>query len=216
MGDRPLASIRPSELQAFVTGLSVAPSSVRPIWATVRAILAAAVRDRRIPFDPCDRVKLPELPRRQVTPLTVEQLDALASAMPHRYRALVVVGAGTGLRQGELFGLQVRDVNFLRRTLKVERQVQPAGAAVEVGPLKNKHSYRTIPLGQVVVDALAAHLAGNPSQHVSGFLFTDEAGDPLLGVYAHLFPADEDRTRQATDAALRRRDVPTMCPGQEA
>jgi hypothetical protein len=67
LGDRPLASIRPSELQAFVTGLSVAPSSVRPIWATVRAILAAAVRDRRIPFDPCDRVKLAELPRRQVT-----------------------------------------------------------------------------------------------------------------------------------------------------
>ncbi|WP_262286140.1 hypothetical protein [Micromonospora sp. MA102] len=96
LGVRPLARIRARELQAFVTGLPVAPSSVRPIWATVRATLSAAVRDRLIPYDPADRIKLPELPRQQVTPLAVEQVDRLADAMPARYRALVVVGAGCG------------------------------------------------------------------------------------------------------------------------
>jgi integrase len=37
-----------------------------------------------------------------------------------------------------------------------------------------------------------------------------------LGVYSHLFPADEDRTRQAVDAALRRANVPTLRPSREA
>ncbi|MDZ5441760.1 tyrosine-type recombinase/integrase [Micromonospora sp. 4G57] len=271
IGGRPLAQLRASELQAFVTGLAVAPSSVRPIWATVRAILSAAVRDRLIPYDPADRIKLPELPRQQITPLTVDQVDQLAAAVPARYRALVVVGAASGLRQGELFGLQVADVDFLRRTLTVERQLQPAaGGGVEVGPLKNRSSYRTLPVGQVVVDALAAHLAAYPAAGAA-YVFRDDDGQPLhrnrfnrdvwgpartaaglpevtchdlrhffasvligaghnpkavaerlghadpamtLRVYAHLWPEDDDRTRQAIDDVFRR-DVPRLRPAME-
>jgi integrase len=91
----------------------------------------------------------------------------------------VVVGAGTGLRQGELFGLQVADVDYLRRLLAVERQVQPApGGAAEPGPLKNRASYRTVPVGAVVIDALAAHLAAYPARGAE-YVFRDEVGRPL-------------------------------------
>ncbi|MER7459210.1 tyrosine-type recombinase/integrase [Micromonospora sp. NPDC126480] len=261
LGSRPLAQIRASELQAFVTGLKLSPSSVRPVWATVRAILSAAVRDRLIPYDPADRIKLPELPRQQITPLSVEQVDALAAAMPARYRALVVVGAGVGLRQGEAFGLQVADVDFLRRAVTVERQVQPGtGGVVEECPLKNRSSYRVVPVGRVVVDALAGHLAEYKATGTQ-WIFRDGDGRPLsrtrfnkevwapardaarlpevtfhdlrhfyasvligaghnpkavaerlghadpamtLRVYAHLWPDDDDKTRQAIDDAFRR------------
>ena len=37
--------------------------------------------------------------------------------MPARYKALVVLAAGTGLRQGECFGLTVDRVDLLRRTI---------------------------------------------------------------------------------------------------
>ena len=37
-----------------------------------------------------------------------------------------------------------------------------------------------------------------------------------LNVYAHLWPDDEDRSRDAIDAVLLRRDVPTMRPAAEA
>src|SRR5678815_4768254 len=76
------------------------------------------------------------------------------------------------MRQGELFGLQTRDVDFLRRVVRVERQVQPTG----VGPLKNRAAYRAIPVGATVIDALAAHLAAYPGD---GFVFRTAAGDPL-------------------------------------
>lgn len=179
LGKRPISAIRTSELQAFVTGLPLAPGAVRPVWGTLRAIIGAAVRDRLIGWDPCKGVKLPELELEQIVPLTVEQIGALVAAMEPRYRVLVLVGAGTGLRQGELFGLEVRDVDFLRRTVRVERQVQPAdGGGTRVCPPKNRNSYRTIPVGRTVVDGLALHLRDYPAQGET-FVFRDERGEAL-------------------------------------
>jgi integrase len=37
-----------------------------------------------------------------------------------------------------------------------------------------------------------------------------------LRVYAHLWPDDEDRSRQAVDDAFRRSDVPTVRPSKKA
>src|ERR1019366_8924650 len=85
----------------------------------------------------------------------------------------VVLLAGSGLRIGEALGLNVSDVDFLRRTVKVERQRLQSG---RIGPPKTPKSARSVPLGQVVIDELAAHLAAYPSD---GPLFTITTGEPL-------------------------------------
>lgn len=173
LGKRPIGSIKPSELQAWVSGLPVSPASVRPVWTTARAVFKAALLDHRISWDPTLGVKLPELPVVQVVPLTVEEVNRLAEAISPRYRALVIVGAAAGLRQGELFGLRVSDVNFLKRTIGVVQQIQNGKRA----PLKGKRSTRTIPVGKTVIDALALHLKQYPS---SDLIFPDPDGEPWL------------------------------------
>ena len=79
LGARSLASIRPSDVQAFVTGLSVdlKPSSVRAIATTVRSVFRAALDDRVIGIDPTVRIRMPQVPRQQIVPLSVEQVRAL-------------------------------------------------------------------------------------------------------------------------------------------
>ncbi|MGC4891061.1 tyrosine-type recombinase/integrase [Micromonospora sp. DT227] len=194
IGDRPIAAVRFGELQALVTSLPLAPSSVRPVWGTVRAIFKAAMRDRAIGHDPCVGVKLPELPHDEVVPLTLDQVDALAAALPGRYRRLIEADAATGLRQGEMFGLEVRALRVADQELVVDQQVQPAaGREVVVCPVKNRHSRRTVPIGQVGVDIFTAHLKAYPPQEVevldttgkrpvrrkARFIFADEEGGPL-------------------------------------
>lgn len=67
-----------------------------------------------------------------------------------------MLAAGTGLRQGEAFGLTVDRVDFLRRELRVDRQlVLLPGAPPVRAPPKTDASYRTVPLPDVVLDALA-------------------------------------------------------------
>jgi integrase len=78
--------------------------------------------------------------------------------MDRRYRTMVLMQAGLGLR--------VDDVDFLRRTVRVEHQADPD--TLDLVPPKTVRSRRTIPLPEVVANALAAHLAAYPPDELTG------------------------------------------------
>ncbi len=165
LGARQLAAVRPSEVQVLIKRLSVelAPATVGVVHRILAGVFKAAVRDRLIASSPCEGTRLPRLVRARVEPLTLEAVEALARTMPPRLRALVTLAAGTGLRQGEAFGLTVDRVSFLRRTLTVDRQlVLLPGREPYLAPPNTTASVRTVPLPSVVVDSLAAHLAEYP------------------------------------------------------
>lgn len=196
-GDRPLGAVRPSEVQAWVRRLEqdLAPSTIGVVYSFVAAIFRAAVRDRLIVATPCVDVRLPKPEPKRVDPLATERVEALIAAMPERNRALVVLAAGTGLRQGEAFGVELEAIDFLRRSLEVRQQlVVMPGSPPYLAPPKTPSSYRTVPLPRVVIEALAAHLATFPASAVevldatvkpkpkrrpAALVFTDDAGRPL-------------------------------------
>lgn len=102
---------------------------------------------------------------------------ALADAVPDRYRTLVILAAGSGMRQGECFGLTVDRIDFLRRIVRVDRQlVTVSGQPSDLGPPRTSASVRTIPVPQLVIDALAAHLSSYPPRE--GLVFLTDAGNP--------------------------------------
>ena len=175
LGDRQLASLRRSDIQGFVRALSdgLAPGSVRNVYDVLNRVLEAAVHDRVIMHSPCTRISVPPMPDGEIVPPTALVVQALAAAIEPRYRGLVVLLAGSGLRIGEALGLEVRDVDFLRKTVRVERQRLQTGL---LGPPKTSKSLRTVPVGQVVVDELAVHLS---SYGGGDELFTNPLGRPL-------------------------------------
>jgi integrase len=181
-GERRLASVRPSEIQAWVTTLSakLSPSTVQVIHGIFAAIYKSAIRDHKVNASPCESTKLPKKMPHEIVPLTTKAIEELAEGIPPRYYALIVLAAGTGMRQGECFGLALDRVDFLHRTLRVDQQVilLPHREAF-LAPPKTTASHRTIPLPQVVVEALAEHLRRYPTTHANGLIFTDEDGATL-------------------------------------
>lgn len=181
LGARPISDVRPSEVQAWVKRLSesLAPSTVGVVHRIVAGIFKAAVRDRRVTSSPCEGTKLPRRDRKRIEPMATETVGALIAAVPDRYRALLTLAAGTGLRQGECFGLTVDRVDFLRRTVTVDRQlILLPGAPPRLAPPKTEASNRVVPLPQFVVDSLAAHMAAH-QRGQDGLVFTNEAGGPI-------------------------------------
>lgn len=172
LGDRYLTSILPSDVQAWIKGLELAPATVGVVHGIVSTVMKSAIRDRRIASNPCNGTKLPKVQRQQVVPLTTEQVEAVRAALPKELQALVTLAAGTGMRQGECFGLTVDRVRFLERAVTVDQQlVTVQNHPPKLAPPKTRASNRVIPLPQVVIEALAAHLAAFPAG-TDGLVFT--------------------------------------------
>lgn len=178
LGARRVVSVRPSEVQAWVSGRAevLSPRTVRNLAGVLRAALDAAVLDRVVPVSPFQKIALPRIERERMVPLTPEQVVAIHDAIGPRYRAMVLAQAGLGLRIGELLALRVEDVDFLRRTARVEHQID-RGTRERVDP-KTPRSRRTIPMPDLVAHALAAHLAQFDPNH-DGLLFHTSTGMPI-------------------------------------
>lgn len=107
----------------------VARSTLARRAATARAFTAWALREERIDSDPSLRLKAPKrertLPgvlqsqqlRRLLT--TLEEAAAGGEPLPVRNRAIVELLYATGVRVGELAGLDIDDLDPDRRTLRV-------------------------------------------------------------------------------------------------
>lgn len=173
--------MRRGELQAWVKQRSevLAPSTVEVVYRWVATVFKSAVADRLIPSSPCVNVKLPKKNGVELVPLCVDEVERLAAAMPERYRALIVFDAGMGLRQGECFGLTVDRIDFLRRQVRVDRQlVDVTDGQPTFGPPKSQAGFRTVPMPAVVGDAVSAHLA-RFGTGPDGLVFTNTFGRPL-------------------------------------
>jgi len=162
LGARPLSKVLTSEAQGWATGRAkvLAPSTCAYTVYLVRSIFASAVLDRKIPRTPFVKISLPESIPARIVPLTVAQVQTLAAHMPKYCRAMVLAQAGLGVRIGELLALRVQDVDFLRRTVRVETQIPPNERERE--DPKTPLSKRTLPLPQFVAEALAEHIKEFP------------------------------------------------------
>ena len=158
LGHLPLSAITPLDIRRFVERLNaqLAPSTVRSVYAVLRAALRAAVDADLLAVTPCRGVKLPPKRPTDKVFLTPEEVDTLAAAMNPAYRAMVYVAAYLGLRWSEVAGLRVGRVDLLRRTVTVAETAAQVGGFADV---KSASGRRTIAMPPFLADMVAAHLA---------------------------------------------------------
>jgi integrase len=160
----------PSLVQAWLAGLAVSDAYAKVIFTTLSTILNAAVADKKITANPCRErnvVKRRKAASRPVEAWASQQVADVRAALPERWRILVDLGADLGLRQGEIFGLAVGDVDFLRKVVHVRRQVRIVGSRLVFAPPKGGESkIRDVPLPKTIALALAQHLERHPARKV--------------------------------------------------
>lgn len=107
---------------------------------------------------------------RLTTPAAIERL---AAELPSALALLPVIGAGCGLRPGELLAVSWKAIDLARGTLSVCASVADGEVRTT---LKTRRSRRTVPLRAKVAEALAAALDHRPG---TGLMFCSRAGSPL-------------------------------------
>jgi integrase len=121
------------------------------------------------------RIRAPRVGQTRVMSWTDRELRRfLGHVEDDRLSTLWRLAPTTGMRRGELLGLQWQTVDVDAATLRVERQLHPAGIGVKFGPPKSQRGLRTIALDAGTVQALRSHrerqlleqtLAGDAYEH---------------------------------------------------
>ena len=159
-GDTELRAIGPAMIQAWGRRLQqqgLAETYRRTLFANVSGVFTAAIDDERIRRNPCagKSVTRPRGEYPKVVPWLAERVHAVRAELGERYRLTVDLGAGCGLRQGEVFGLCVDQVDFADRAVQIVRQVKIVRSRLVFGPPKHGKT-REVPLPDSIARVIRA------------------------------------------------------------
>ena len=183
IGSIALDKLTQNDLQDFYTRLKVSgrlqyedqqgkglsDRMVRGCHASCRMALEKAVKEGLITMNPAIGCKLPPKKAREMQVLTHDEMQRfLIQAKHDGYYEIFLLDLSTGLRRGELMGLQWKDLNFSTGELRVERQVSRVNGELKTFPPKTKSSIRTVVLPPSVLKMLKAY---QPSTNGSKWIF---------------------------------------------
>jgi integrase len=170
-GDRPLKSVRPSEVKSWtaqLAGEGLADSTVYALHSRLGQLFSDAVHDGLLPKSPVSRRTSPKAGKQRPYVATTEQVWALHDAMPAGQRPAILLAAFAGLRVAEAVALRVSDVDFMRGI--ITPAIQYPGVE-----LKTEESKTPIQIPQ----NLALELSVNPNRWGSETVVTTEWGRSL-------------------------------------
>ena len=187
-GTRAMGKILPTEIQRWVstateTGLS--PASVRKYHTMLSSIFERAVIDQIVTFNPCTHTELPKIIKKKTRTLTVDEYDAILTALPAQHRLMIETAINTGLRWGELIALKPRHLDLSQATLSVEETIvevsiknSPTGHRMLTKAYPKDNEPRTMGLPPDLVDQLRSAITAR-RLGPDDLLFATREGTPI-------------------------------------
>ncbi|MGB7146026.1 tyrosine-type recombinase/integrase [Mycobacterium sp.] len=191
LGTTTLDRLRKSHIDGLIVrlrGKGLSDSTLRQVYTVLRAVLADAKLDGLIADNAALRVRRPRVARTEATYLEPDQVMALlAAADGLRYRSVLVLIAGTGLRRGEALALRWEHVDLAAGEIRVRETVGRLDGRLVFSEVKTAKSRRTVPLSSAMVTMLEAHKVEQAAERLrageswadNGLVFCTELGHPV-------------------------------------
>lgn len=160
-----------SGLRGRRPGTSLSPARINTVMLILRQLLQEAA-DRYQFTMPMGRLRPLKVPKSDVDPFTLEEVQCLIGAVRKDYRNYMLTRFFTGMRSGEIHGLRWKYIDFDRRLILVRETI--VGGEKEY--TKTDSSQRDIAMSQLVFDAL---LAQRKATGAFDYVFCNRAGEPL-------------------------------------
>lgn len=137
-------------------------STVQRYHSLICKILNDAVHWQIIPYNPCTRISAPKASTPDIAYLDDDEAKAflkLLRSLPSHYRRAYALGLLTGLRRGELLGLEWTDIDWEQKAMRICRTSQYLpGHGIFTDATKNYSSQRTVMVSNQIVRILQEQL----------------------------------------------------------
>ena len=168
----------------------LAPKTVKNLHGVLHKALQQAVDVGYIRVNPTNSCKLPKVEKPEIEPLDSEQIALFMQAIKgHRYETLYLVTLFTGMRRGEVCGLQWDCVGFPHGPICIKRQLLKVPCErdkVELISTKNGKGRTIVPAASVMAllkrhraEQRAMRLRAGEVWQENNFVFCNELGQPL-------------------------------------
>ena len=170
---------------------TLAVSTILHHHRLISSMLSTAVKWQLIFSNPCSRVVLPKNKRKEAVYLDEEQAAQLLQALENeslQHQVIVKLLLYTGMRRGELCGLEWKDIDFERAVISVRRSsLYLSGKGVFEDETKNETSERCMKVSDDVIAMLRIWRAEQAKERLrlgdqwqnSDRLFTAWNGAPI-------------------------------------
>lgn len=173
-GPVPLAKVSSALVRAWHAkrlDAGVGPSTVAKAYRLLKAIFATALADDLVARTPC-RLSGASVERgAERIPRTIAEVEAIADAIEERYRLLVLLGAWSGLRWGELLALTRSSIDLLHGTVSVTRAFVELSSGAFFGPPKSDAGNRTVHIPPHLVPEIERHLSSYVDPDPAALIF---------------------------------------------
>lgn len=170
-GDDKLPDIKRINIKRWITRLRkrLRHETVANIATILSMIMREAVEEDLIDKSPCRKLGIGAEPRDEGIAITPTQLQRITQRLHRHDQVLVITAAYTGMRWGELTGLQWHNVNLDTATITIDKDkgaLHETAGRLELGPPKTPSSARTLHLPPFLVGLLRLHAGHQHHEHV--------------------------------------------------
>lgn len=172
-GSYPLKDISAEAVQAWVSGLTVGPKTVRNYVATFKLMWKSAKTWGYVQHNPFDGLKLPKKKKAKVYTFSPEQMMAIINEATGRDRLIFEIFAFGGPRPGEQAGLRPEDLKG--RVIHVYQAVYKGKIK---DSLKSENAEREFTIPEWLAEKIRAYIKETgPNRH--GLIFVNKDGKPI-------------------------------------
>jgi integrase len=181
IGDLPLTGCTTKNIQAFISGLAVtglARKTIENVLTSLHSLLGTAKKWDYIPtvFEHSALYLPEEGEQKEARFFDAEQVRRIIGASKEPFATMYAVLACTGVRAGECLGLQVTDLDFDKRLIKIRRTLDAYTRKTHAP--KSKASSGDLPMPDNLARRLRNYLAHHWRKNAAGWLFCNRRGNP--------------------------------------
>ena len=195
LGDRNINTLIKSDIQLLIDTASdngYAYERQNKIKVILRDMLQRAVEDQLVINNPVSGIKLRAYKEIKAQALSAEEQNIFFDYCRNTfYENLFNVAVNTGLRPGELFALQLSDIDLVKghievnKTLVYQKYLTDSKKEFHIEPPKTKQSYRKVPINSICMSYIERQfelkkiISSKIPKQQNNYLFVTKFNTPL-------------------------------------